>query len=154
MPGPTPGTTVYSFKDTTGSFSDPIMGDFILTGQNLGAGRFVVKNSVTHSILDTSADGTVVTSAVVGDNGEFDVECQQTSAIHKFFLSCHNAQLTAVNNGDVSLFASRSVHLQNIVDGSQHVLSGVSITKAPDKEYEKQSKMLTWTFLASNVVNQ
>lgn len=150
----TPGTTVYSFKDTTGVFSHPIIGDFILTGQNLGAGRFIIKNTVTRSAIDTSSDGTAVTSYISGSNGEFDVECQQTSAIHKYFLACANAGYTAADSGDVSLIASSLSHLQNIVDGSQHVMTGISFVKIPDKEYEKQSKMITWSFLASNVVSQ
>jgi Protein of unknown function (DUF3277) len=148
------GTTTYSFKDTTGSFSDPLNGDFILTGENLGAGKFEVKNTARRSALNVVSDGTAVTEYISDNTGEFTCECQQTSALHKYFLACANLQFTAADNQDVSMVASRSVHLQNIVDGSQHVITGVSIVKIPDKAYAKQSGMLTWEFLASRVANQ
>lgn len=150
----TPGTTVYSFKDTTGVFSHPIIGDLILTGQNLGAGKFVVKNTTTHTSTEKSSDGTVITIYEPGNDGELEVECQQTSALHKYFVACANASFTTADAGDVSLIASCLAHLQNIVDGSQHVLTGVSVAKQPDKSYGAKPGMLTWNFPASNVVNQ
>lgn len=144
--------TTYSFKDTSGAFTHPLAGQFIFAGQ-IGMNQAVVSMVTEKTIQDVAADGTVQVSAVAGDNGHLALEMQQTSELHAFLLAWYNLVVTAMNNGDVTQFATAAVTLRNIVDGSTHVLTGVSPSKIPDKTYAAQGGRITWTLFAANVVN-
>ena len=148
------GTTTYSFKDTTGAFVSPLVGSFILAGGSLGAGQFVVSNATERTLHDTAADGAVMVTYQAGNSGELQIECQQTSAIHKFLLTWFNALIAAADSDDVTNWASASVALRNILDGSMHTLTGVSPAKTPDKTYAAAGGKVTWRLMAANVVNQ
>jgi hypothetical protein len=147
------GTTVYSFKDTVGAFVSLLAGPFVLAGGNVGAGQFVIDMTTARSEQDTASDGAVMVTYIAGESGTFTVECQQTSALHKYFLGAFNLHKTAANAHDVSNWASSAVQLRNVTDGSQHILTGVSFSKIPPKTYAGRGGLITWTFLAANVVN-
>jgi len=150
---PSNGTTSYSFKDTVGAFVSPLAGSFVIAGANLGAGQIVISMATTRSEQDTAADGAVMVTYLSGSSGQLSIDCQQTSAIHKFLLAAQNLHPTAADADDISNWAGCSIQLRNILDGSQHLLTGVSFTKAPDKTYAARGGMVTWTLLAANVVN-
>jgi hypothetical protein len=147
------GSTTYSFKDSVGAFVSVLAGIYTITGGKVGAGQITVNNVTEHSELDTASDGAVMTSFISGDAGDFTVECQQTSAIHKYFLAAFNLHKSAADGGDVSNWASSALQLRNIVDGSEHLLTGISFTKAPTKVYASRGQMVAWKLNASNVIN-
>lgn len=146
-------TTTYSFKDTVGAIVSPLAGPFVLAGASIGNGQMVVTMATTRSEQDTAADGAVMVSYVAGNSGNFNIECQQTSALHKYLLATNNLHQTAADADDVSNWAGLTVQLRNILDGSQHLLTGVSFSKTPDKTYASRGGMVTWSLLAANIVN-
>lgn len=147
------GATTYSFRDSTGSIVSPLAGNFKIAGGNIGAGQFVVTNRTTRSELDVSADGAPMTSYISDQTGGLNVECQQTSSIHKFLLAMFNLHQTAAESNDISNWAAITAMLRNTLDGSQHLLTGMSMTKIPDKTYGPRGQNVTWVLLASQVVN-
>jgi hypothetical protein len=142
--------TTYSFKDTTGAFEHPNVGEFQFAGQ-IGMGEFVVVMAQERTSHDIAADGNVMVSYLAGDNGSLDIQVQQTSALHAFLLAWFNTVKTAADNQDVANWAAATVTLRSLVDGSTHVLTGVSPSKIPDKTYAAQGGKVTWRLMAADV---
>lgn len=146
--------TVYSFKDLTGSLTNPTFGvAFLLQGGNIGIGQITIVMNTERTTHDVAADGTVMPSYVAGDNGELNIEMQQTSQLHHELLSLYNLCVSAANGGDVSGWASTALSIRTILDGSTHTCNGVSFAKIPDKPYQAQGQKITWRLMAANVIN-
>ena len=144
----------YSFKDLTGVLTNPTFGVTIpLTGGNVGFGSMTITMTTERTVHDVAADGTVMGSYIAGDNGAVDLEIQQTSTLHHQLLALYNLCVTAANNEDVSGWLSTNISFRTILDGSVHVLSGVSFGKIPDKPYQAAGQKVRWALLAANVVN-
>ena len=147
-------SATYSFKDTSGSLSNPILlGAPIVFAGEIGMGQFVINMHTERTTHDTAADGTVMPSYIAGDSGDCSIEIQQTSALHAELLGLYNLLKTAADGGDVSNWAASALSLRNIVDGSQHLLTGVSFGKIPAKTYAAQGGKITWVLMAANVTN-
>lgn len=144
--------STYSFKDVVGSFTHPLAGVQIFAGQ-IGMGQFIVKNTVERTTHDVAADGTVMISAISGSNGEMEIEVQQNSVIQAFLLDWFNIVAVLLDQGDVANWASASVSLRSTLDGSAHLLTGVSPSKNPDKTYTAQGGKVTWRLMAGEVVS-
>ena len=144
----------YSFKDLTGVLTNPTFGVTIpLTGGNVGFGSMTITMATERTAHDTAADGTVMASYLAGDSGAVDLEIQQTSPLHHELLALYNLCVTAANNEDVSGWLSTNISFRTILDGSVHVLSGVSFGKIPDKPYQAAGQKVRWALMAANVVN-
>jgi hypothetical protein len=144
----------YSFKSLTGVLTNPVFGITIpLTGGSIGIGSITVRMNTTRTTHDVAADGTVMPSYIAGDNGEVDIQVQETSAIHTALLSLYNLCVLAANNEDVNGWAATAISFTLLIDGSTHVLTGVSFDKIPDKPYEANGQKMTWKLLAANIIN-
>jgi len=143
---------VYSFKDHTLAFNHPLVGPFVIAGQ-VGVKQYTVTMTTEKSAHDVAADGNVLVSAIAGDNGALDVQVQQTSDAHTYLLAWYNAILQALNEGDLSNWATMTATGRGITDGSVHNFSGVSPSKIPDKPYAAQGQDITWRLLAADVMN-
>lgn len=144
----------YSFKSLVGVLVNAIFGVTIpLTGGNIGAGAFRVSMTTERTVQDVAADGTVMVSYVAGDNGMLDVEVQESSVLHQQLLALYNLALLAANNDDVSGWAATVISFRMLTDGSQHLFSGVSFQKFPDKPYEAHGQKITWRLPVANAVN-
>jgi len=144
----------YSFKSLTGVLTNTVFGVTIpLTGGNIGAGKFVVRMLTERTSQDIAADGTVMTSYEAGDNGELEIEAQESSILHQQLLALYNLAVLAANNDDVSGWAATTIQFRMLTDNSQHLFSGVGFRKIPDKPYEAKGLRVTWNLLAANVVN-
>jgi len=144
----------YSFKSLTGVLTNAAFGVSIpLTGGNIGVGSFTIRMSTTRTTHDVAADGTVMPSYVAGDNGEIDIQVQETSVIHRALLNLYNLCVLAANNDDVSGWAATAISFVLLVDGSTHTLTGCSFDKIPDKPYEASGQKMTWKLMAANIVN-
>lgn len=144
--------TTYSFKDLSGALTSPLAGAMTFAGQ-IGSGKIVVENTTDHGVMDTVADGTVVPGFIAGESGRITIEVQQTSVLHKFLLYWHNLHVTTANAGNVAQWAGSAMLLQNTVDGSKHLATGVTPTKIPDKAYDTNPGKLTWVLMVANLVN-
>lgn len=144
----------YSFKSLVGVLVNAIFGVTIpLTGGNIGAGAFRVSMTTERTVQDVAADGTVMVSYVAGDNGMLEVEVQESSVLHQQLLALYNLALLAANNDDVSGWAATVISFRMLTDGSQHLFSGVSFQKFPDKPYEAHGQKITWRLPVANAVN-
>lgn len=144
--------TTYSFLDTVGAFVHPLAGAF-----NFGGGvangifEIIIENTTDRSTHSISADGVIVVNYIPGANGNIQINVQQTSLLHKFLLAWYNLVVTAADGGDLSTYADAVMSVTNVVDGGQHVLSGISPLKVPNKTYAKEQTNLTWHLMAANV---
>jgi hypothetical protein len=145
-------STTYSFKDLSGAFTDPDVGAFLFAGQ-IGMHQATVEMATEKTAQDLAGDGTIMISAIAGENGHVALEMQQTSDLHAFLLAWYNAKITALAAGDVANFAAATVTLRNIVDGSTHVCTGVSPSKIPAKAYAQQGQHITWTMWCAQIIN-
>lgn len=146
-------STTYSFKDSSIAISSPAGGNFSLAGQ-IGLNRMTITMTTEKTAQNVAADGNVMISAIAGDNGSVTLEIQQTSALHGFLLQLYNALVTLLNEGNVINWATTSITIRNIVDGSSHQLSGVSFGKIPPKVYEAQGQNISWELFAADIQNQ
>jgi len=145
-------SSTYSFFDTALVMSHPLLPPFALTGE-IGFHQAVVSMAVDKTVQDVASDGGVMVSAVAGRNGTVALEMQQTSELHTFLLGWLNLLETAMYAGNVAQFCTMTVLLRNLVDGSQHVCSGVSPSKMPDKTYTSQGQHITWTLHCADIIN-
>lgn len=144
----------YSFKSLTGVLANPVFGITIpLTGGNIGAGSFTVRMNTTRTTHDVAADGTVMPSYIAGNNGEIDIEVQETSALHKTLLTLYNLCMVAADNDDILGWAATAISFVFLIDGSTHTLTGCSFEKVPDKPYQANGQRITWKLLAANIIN-
>jgi Bacteriophage KPP10, Structural protein ORF10 len=144
----------YSFKSLTGVLTNPVFGITIpLTGGNIGAGSFSVSMATERTVHDVAADGTVMVSSVAGDNGEMSIECQESSILHQQLLALYNQCLLAQANDNVSGWAATVISLRMLTDQSQHLFSGVSFVKFPDKPYQAHGQRVTWRLMVANAIN-
>lgn len=144
----------YSFKSLTGVLTNPVFGTTIpLTGGNIGAGSFTIRMTTARTAHDTAADGTVMVSYMAGDNGEVDINVQESSSLHTLLLALYNLAVLAANNDDVSGWAATAISFRMLTDGSQHILTGCSFDKIPDKPYEANGQRITWKLMAANIIN-
>lgn len=147
-------STTYSFVDTAGSLTNPILGNSpIVFAGEIGMGQFEVEMITPRTVHDVAADGTVMPSYIAGDNGRVTVQVQQTSILHKELLSLYNDLLVAAAGGDVSNWANSTLSLRNTVDGSQHLCTGVSFEKVPNKVYTAEGQKITWPLMSASIQN-
>jgi len=144
----------YSFKSLVGVLSNSVFGVTIpLTGGNIGLGEIVISMTTERTTHDVAADGSVMPSYAAGDNGTVTINVQETSILHKALLSLYNLCVLAANQDDVLGWAATSLSFTFLIDGSIHLLSGVSFSKIPDKPYQAHGARISWNLLAANVIN-
>lgn len=138
-------TTTYSFLDLSGAIASATVGAYVFTGK--GVGQVMVTMQTERTAHNVAADGVVMVSKVAGNNGQIQIQCQQTSELHKWLLAAHNAMLLA----DTDSWADMAATLRNTSDGTSHIATGVSFGKIPDKAYAAQGGMVTWTLWAADI---
>ncbi|HJX53165.1 MAG TPA: phage protein [Polyangia bacterium] len=147
--------STYSAKDLNFAFSHPYIGVIQASGvSERGIDQVLVRMSTTQTTIQIAADGATVPSAIPGDNGEIEIQVWQTSEIHRELLAWYNACKTARDSGDVSEWASGSMLVENIIDGSLHRATGVAPQKVPDKTYQKEAQRVSWVLMACNISNE
>ena len=140
----------YSFKDVSYAFNSPAAGSYVSAGQ-VGLGGIQVMMAAERTVHDRAADGNIMVSALAGDDGSISLEVQQTSDIHAFLLLWWNLLKTAMDAGDVSNWASATVMIRSLTDGTEHYARGVSPQKIPDKPYAAQGQKVTWHLMCADL---
>lgn len=143
---------VYSLSDIVGVIAHPLVGTFTIHGE-VGLGSISFEKTTTRTVLDVAGDGTIMTSALPGNNGIVHLECQQTSPMQGYLTAWVDALYAAQSVGDVSTWALGTINFTSIIDGSTHIAIGVSPTKEPTKVYGAQGAHLTWDLLAADLVS-
>ena len=144
----------YSFKDLTGVLTNPVFGvSLALTGGNVGIGSVTIAMTTERTVHDVAADGVIMGSYLAGNNGTIDIEVQQTSVLHHQLLALYNQCIIAANNEDVSGWMATNISFRTILDGSVHILNGVSFGKIPDKPYQAAGQKIRWALLAADSIS-
>ena len=147
--------STYSAKDLNFSLISPIGANIVAAGvEEKGFNEISVRMTTDQTVLKVGADGAVVPSAVPGDQGEIEMQVWQTSTLQQELLAWYNLLKAARDTGDVSNWNTTTIFIQNIVDGSSHLATGVAPTKVPDKAYATEAGTINWVFRACNIVNQ
>jgi Protein of unknown function (DUF3277) len=146
-------STTYSFLDLSGGFSHTYSDYYTFSGNSQGKGQIVVTMATEKTVHSVSADGTTMPSYVAGDNGTISIECQQTSDLHKYLLGWYNNLQDAAKNGDVSEWATASLMLRNVTDGTSHYCDGISPQNVPPKTYGAQGGNVTWVLMCCDIQN-
>ena len=136
--------TVYSFKDYTVSIAS-IAGVYNTEGS--GIGNASVTMSTAKSSHNVSADGTVMTSKIAGDNGMVSITCQQVSDLNTWFTKLYNLKKLAPSGS----WNSTQISITNKVQKEVLVAIGCSFEKLPDKPIQAEGQMITWNFLSTNI---
>jgi hypothetical protein len=137
--------TTYSFLDLSGALAHPSFGAYLFTGE--GVGEVQVAMTTEKTAHDTAADGAIMVSKIAGDNGTITIQCQQTSAVHKYLLSAYNF----LKNADTSEWAKMAATLRNVSDGTSHIATGISFQKVPDKSYQAQGQKVSWVLMCADI---
>jgi len=119
----------------------------------LGLNKVTIRMLQDRTSTKVGADGAVAISAIPGDQGEIDVEVWQTSTLHQQFLAWFNQCKAAGDLGDYTNWAAGTVNVQNTIDGSSHHATGVAPKKVPDKTYEAEVQVVTWTLVCANITH-
>lgn len=142
-------TTTYSFLDLAGAITHPSFpgGPYMFTGE--GVGSVTVNMQTERTAHDVAADGSIMVSKIAGNNGQIIIECQQTSLVDKYLLQLYNYLLQASS----AEWAMAAIALRNVVNANNHIATGVSFGKLPDKPYGASGARVSWTLWAADIVS-
>lgn len=138
--------STYSFGDVTASLNFAGVLPISITGQ--GAGSIDISMAGEKTAHDLAADGSVMVSKVLGNNGNIAISIQQSSAAHKLLLLWYNYVLAASS----AEWANNSITVRNHVLGETTIATGVSPQKLPDKPYKAQGQQVVWNFMAAEII--
>jgi len=138
-------TTVYSFADVSLVISHPKVGKFTITGKGVGSVSVSRANDMTQH--DVAADGSVMVSKIVTENGTVAIAIQQTSAAHKWLKKWHDYLKIA----PTSEFAKSTAILKNPAAGETISMSAVTPQKRADSAFQQAGQQVTWNLMAGKI---
>lgn len=145
--------TVYSFKDISGVFNHPLMGVPLVFHGQVGIKSVTVAMATEKTARDVGADGSVMVSAIPGDDGVVTIVCQQNSLTQLWLLGWYNLVKIAMDQGDITNFATGAMTLRSLTMGYGHIIIGVSIPKLGDRPYAAQGADISWPLSAADIQN-
>lgn len=137
--------TTYSFSDVSLVISHPKVGKHTITGEGVGSISIAYANDMTQH--DTAADGEIMVSKIVTDNGTIALAIQQTSAAHKWLKKWAKYLKTAPTNQ----WAQTSAVLKNPSAGETINITGISPQKRADAAYQQAGQQVTWNLMAAKI---
>lgn len=142
-----PNTSVYTFEDVIVTVVSPLALQYIAEGVGLDSVSIDYAND--NSEQNVAADGTVVTSKIVAQNGNVILAMQQTSGFHKWlqnWFSLHYNPLA------VALWASTTIVVASPLT-TQEIFraTGVSPSKRATQPFQKNVQNVNWTLPAANI---
>ena len=134
--------TTYSFDDI--DFTITLAGEsHTMSGE--GIGELSYDHLPTSSVQDVAADGSVMTSKILARNARFSFSTQQTSALHKFFISKFNI-LMAGNSQD---WAAGSLTITDRVNGIKIAATNLAFEKQTSPNFTAEGGRVEWPFVAA-----
>lgn len=137
--------SVYSFADVSLVISHPKVGKLTITGEGVGSISIARANDMTQH--DIAADGSIMISKVVTENGTMAVALQQTSPAHKWLKKWLDYCVAAPSNE----WASTSATLKHPEFGEIINISGISPQKRPDAAFQSAGQQVTWNLMAAKI---
>jgi hypothetical protein len=139
--------TTYSFEDVNIAFSCNSVGAASSKGAGLGSIAIAMANERTAH--EVAADGSVMVSKIIANNGTIAIAMQQTSKLHKYLLAWYNY----INSPDAPLtdWTNMNISIRSNAMGELTNCTGVSPQKLPDKPYQAQGQQITWTLMVAEI---
>lgn len=150
--------SIYSFKDLTGVFAHPLVGNMNIGAINelSGLGQITIHMSNDNTTHEIAVDGGIFILPVAVFNGTVQIQCQQTSSVHQYLTAWFNTlmiNMTNIQSPDVTNWASGAMILRNLKNRSSHKITGISPQIQPDKTYAIQGQNVNWSLMAGNIAN-
>ncbi len=139
--------TTYSFQDVNIAFDCNSVGASSSTGAGLGSISVAMAGEKT--VHEVAADGCVMISKILGNNGNIVITMQQTSKLHKYLLRWYN-YINSTSTA-ISEWATMNITIQSNNLGDITKCTGVSPQKLPDRPYQAQGQQVTWTLMAAEI---
>lgn len=143
----------YSYKAIQLSFSHPIVGSFILNGEQ-AAGGITIAPQIDPTVQEVTPDGSTITNFIPGDNALLTVQVQQVSEWNDFLIAWKNYCVTAAKAGDLSNYATANALVVDTYSGRSHTMQGIAPSKIPDTPYGAQSQMVSWVLKVSSLTTE
>lgn len=137
--------SVYSFQDIYISLNHPGVGNFSAAGEGLGDLTIAYANDNT--VHDVAADGSVMISKVIANNGTATINTQQVSALNSYLRRWNRHLKTAAS----SEWARMTITIRDLCNGETILLEGVSPQKPGDMPYQAQGQRVSWTLMAAKI---
>lgn len=138
-------TTTYSFDDVNFVVSHPSFGSYTAFGAGLGSIKVTMTTDNTKH--DVAADGSVMVSKVMGQNGTLELSIQQVSEFHHWLLRLYNYLYST----GASEWASATAYIRSPFMGDLVFATGVSFKIRAEIPFEADGQQVTWDLLAANV---
>lgn len=135
----------YSFADVSFVMTHPSVGTFTFTGEGTGSITFNMANDATTH--DAAADGSIMISKILAENGAFVLNIQQTSEGHKW-LKKWNAY---IKSAPTNQWAQASAILKNPALGENISFVGISPQKRADGNFQAQGQQVAWNLMAARI---
>lgn len=141
-----PQPTVYSFSNVHMVINPPGFQAYTVNGQGVGEISITYANdNTTH---DLAADGIVMVSKVLANNGAISITVQQTSPLHQYLKGVFNGLMGA----NTPAWAGMNISITSPNGGFDNITaSGVSFTKRADQPFQQQGQRVTWNFMAADI---
>ncbi len=137
----------YSFQDVTASFSCTGVGAKSSTGA--GIGSITTAMAQTKTTHDIAADGRVMISKVLGENGTVTITIQQNSELHAYLIDWYN-YISSSNTIPDWAAMTITIHSPNLDETT--TCTGVSPQKMADQPYQAQGQMVSWALMAAKII--
>ena len=138
-------TSVYSFADVSLVLSHPSVGQFTFTGAGLGS--VGIAYATANTVHDVAADGSVMISKVIANNGSMAINIQQTSEAQLWLKKWYNY----IKAAPTSEWARASAVLRIPATNETFNMSNVSPEKRPDAAYQQTGQQVAWNLLCGNI---
>lgn len=139
------GFNTYSFTDVTATISHPAYGSYDLQGE--GMGDFNIAKNIDRTAHDVAADGTIMVSKIAGNNGNVNINAQQTSGLHNWLQGLFNY----VWQADTSQWAQISLTITAPKMGKTFYCTGGAFVKEPDEPFQAQGQRVAWNLLFADI---
>lgn len=141
----------YCFADINLIIVHPNCGQFQQNGSNLSLKHGVDTITRTMSTEKTShlvaADGRVLPSKVLSNNGIYTINIQQDSDFHIWLVNVYNFLLISPTN----MWAAGRMFIASKSTGEQELALGISFQKMADKNYAAQAQNASWSLMATDI---
>ena len=137
--------SVYSFADIVLTVNHPKVGQLIVTDE--GGGRIVVSNTGDLSSHTTTATGYTVVNKLRAPAGTLTIEVAHNSEADKYLKKL----IDYVNDAPSDQFALTTIVLNDPAANCITTATGCTPQKKPERNYDAQSSLKQYVFLAADI---
>ena len=137
--------STYSFTDINATISHPSYGSYTIQGE--GIGDLTISKATDRTSHDVASDGSIMVSKIAGNNGNININAQQTSSLHTFLQGMFNYLWLAETNE----WAQISVTVKAVNMGKTYFATGGAFIKEPDEPFQAQGQRVSWNLLFADI---